>query len=78
MYVAVMSAFDAALWDLTGKALGVPVYQLMGGKFRDKVRVYCDTALYQTNNPKPQDFADAAKKSKDMGFNAIKFSGSAI
>lgn len=73
MYVAVLSAFETALWDLTGKALNLPVYQLLGGKFRDKVRVYCDTALYQTNNPKPEDFAAAAKKAKDMGFNAIKF-----
>ena len=73
IYVAVLSAIEHALWDLTGKALGLPVYQLLGGKFRDKVRVYCDTALYQTNNPKPSDFAEAAKKSKDMGFNAIKF-----
>src|SRR4028119_1316819 len=73
MYIAVLSAIEHALWDLTGKALNIPVYQLLGGKFRDKVRVYCDTALYQTNNPLPKDFADAAKKSKDMGFNAIKF-----
>jgi galactonate dehydratase len=73
MYIAVLSAIETALWDLTGKALNIPVYQLLGGKFRDKVRVYCDTALYQTNNPKPEDFAAAAKKSKDMGFNAIKF-----
>ena len=47
MYVAVLSAIEAALWDLAGKALNLPVYQLLGGKFRDKVRVYCDTALYQ-------------------------------
>lgn len=73
MYIAVLSAFETALWDLTGKALNIPVYQLLGGKFRDKVRVYCDTALYQSNNPKPEDFAAAAKKSKEMGFNAIKF-----
>jgi galactonate dehydratase len=73
MYIAVLSAIETALWDLTGKALNIPVYQLLGGKFRDKVRVYCDTALYQTNNPKPEDFAAAAKKSKEMGFNAIKF-----
>src|SRR5918993_2076563 len=73
MYIAVLSAIESALWDLTGKALNIPVYQLLGGKFRDKVRVYCDTALYQTNNPKPEDFAAAAKKSKEMGFNAIKF-----
>ena len=73
MYVAVMSAIEAALWDLTGKALGLPVYQLLGGKFRDKIRVYCDTALYQNRLPTPDDFADAARKTRDMGFTAIKF-----
>src|SRR5689334_4843323 len=46
MYVSVLTAVETALWDLTGKALNLPVYQLLGGKFRDKIRVYCDTALY--------------------------------
>jgi len=73
MYVAVLSAIETALWDIAGKALNLPVYQLLGGKFRDKVRVYCDTALYQRNLPTPKDFADAALKAKQMGFNAIKF-----
>ena len=73
MYVAVLSAIEAALWDLAGKALQLPVYQLLGGKFRDKIRVYCDTALYQQRLPKPEDFAEAATKAKKMGFNAIKF-----
>jgi galactonate dehydratase len=73
MYVAVLSAIETALWDLAGKALQLPVYQLLGGKFRDKVRVYCDTALYQRNLPTPKDFADAAQAAKKMGFNAIKF-----
>ncbi len=73
MYIAVLSAIETALWDIAGKALNLPVYQLLGGKFRDKVRVYCDTALYQRNLPQPKDFAEAAKKSRDMGFNAIKF-----
>lgn len=73
MYVAVLSAIEAALWDLAGKALNLPVYQLLGGRFRDKVRVYCDTALYQRNLPTPDDFADAATKAKSMGFNAMKF-----
>lgn len=73
MYVAVLSAIETALWDLAGKALHVPVYQLLGGKFRDKIRVYCDTALYQRNLPQPKDFADAALKAKEMGFNAMKF-----
>ncbi|TKK66899.1 mandelate racemase/muconate lactonizing enzyme family protein [Ilyomonas limi] len=73
MYVAVLSAIEIALWDLAGKALNVPVYQLLGGKFRDKIRVYSDTALYQRNLPQPKDFAEAATRAKNMGFNAMKF-----
>ena len=38
-----VSAVEIALWDLAGKAYGVPIYQMLGGRFRDKVRVYCDT-----------------------------------
>ena len=73
MYIAVLSAIETALWDLTGKALGIPVYQLLGGKFRDKIRVYCDTALYQSRLPTPQDFAKAALEATNLGFSAIKF-----
>ena len=73
VYVAVLSAIETALWDLAGKALGLPVYQLLGGKFRDSVRVYCDTALYQSRLPTPEDFAKNATEAKAMGFNAIKF-----
>ncbi|HEU5291491.1 MAG TPA: mandelate racemase/muconate lactonizing enzyme family protein [Cyclobacteriaceae bacterium] len=72
-YIAVLSAIETALWDLAGKALNVPVYQLLGGKFRDKVRVYMDTALYQSELPKPEDFATAAKEAVSMGFTAVKF-----
>lgn len=73
MFIAVLTAIETALWDLAGKALGLPVYQLLGGKFRDKIRVYCDTALYQSRLPTPKDFAEAALGAKKMGFNAIKF-----
>ena len=73
VFVAVLSAIECALWDLAGKALNVPVYQLLGGKFRDKVRVYSDTALYRSNNPAPKEFADSAVEAVKMGFNAIKF-----
>lgn len=73
MYIAVLSAIETALWDLAGKALELPVYQLLGGKFRDKIRVYCDTALYQRNLPTTADFAEAALEAQKMGFNAIKF-----
>lgn len=73
MFIAVLSAVETALWDLAGKALGVPVYQLLGGKFRDRIRVYMDTALYQRQRPKPEEFAAAAREVLAMGFNAIKF-----
>ena len=42
-YVTALTAIEIALWDLAGKALGLPVYQLLGGRVRDRVRVYCDS-----------------------------------
>lgn len=44
-YVSALSAVEMALWDLAGKALGLPVYQLLGGRVRDRVRMYCDSGL---------------------------------
>jgi galactonate dehydratase len=43
--ITALSGIEIALWDLKGKALGVPVYELLGGKFRDKIRVYADTQV---------------------------------
>ncbi|MEM1135188.1 MAG: mandelate racemase/muconate lactonizing enzyme family protein [Bacteroidota bacterium] len=63
-----VSGVEMALWDLTGKAYGVPVYQLLGGKFRDYVRLYTDTA-------KSQDKAEYARRMKgrlDKGFTFLK------
>lgn len=73
MYLAALAAVETALWDLAGKALGVPVYQLLGGKFRDRVRVYMDTALYQFTQPSPEAFAENAQKAVDYGMTAVKF-----
>lgn len=73
MYIAVLTAIETALWDMAGKALNLPVYQLLGGKFRDNIRVYMDTALYQSNLPSPQEFADAATEAVNMGMTAVKF-----
>ncbi len=64
VYIAVLSAVETALWDLAGKALNVPVYQLLGGKFRDRIRLYLDTALYQQRLPTPQQFADGGRQSE--------------
>ena len=73
MYISVLTAVETALWDLLGKAYGLPVYQLLGGKFRDKIRVYCDTAAYRSEGPTPADFAKAAKNAVKAGYTAVKF-----
>jgi galactonate dehydratase len=73
VFIAVLSAVETALWDLAGKALNVPVYQLLGGKFRDRIRVYLDTALYQAKLPTPAQFAESATQAAKNGYTAVKF-----
>ena len=63
-----VSGVEMALWDLTGKAYGVPVYQLLGGKYRDKVRVYCDTTVSQD----PYEYAERMQARIDKGYTALK------
>ncbi len=65
-----VSGVEIALWDLAGKAYGVPVYQLLGGKFRDKVRVYCDTDVEGKHTGR--DMGKALKKRMEMGFTFLK------
>jgi galactonate dehydratase len=55
-YIATLTAVDLALWDLAGKALNVPIYQLMGGKVRDKVRVYCDSGTNSRTDPEAKKY----------------------
>ncbi len=50
-FVAALSGLEIALWDLAGKALGLPVYQLLGGEFRDPVRIYSDTDMRDNMGP---------------------------
>lgn len=59
---------EMALWDLAGKAYNVPAYQMLGGKFRDKVRLYCDT----TESHDPKIYAERLKKRRDEGFTFLK------
>jgi len=73
MYIAVLAAVETALWDLVGKALGLPVYQLLGGKFRDKIRVYCDTGVYRESDKSPEAYAKSARDAVKMGFTAVKY-----
>jgi galactonate dehydratase len=71
-YIAALTGIEIALWDLAGKALGVPVYQLLGGQVRDRVRVYCDSGR---RGVVPGDEASKAeiRQILDMGFTAAKF-----
>jgi galactonate dehydratase len=66
-----MSALETALWDIKGKALGVPVYELLGGKLRDQVRVYANGWSYRCRTP--EEFAREAKKVVNQGYTGLKF-----
>ncbi len=71
---AVMSAIsgiESALWDITGQAAGVPIWQLLGGKFRDKIRMYNDCHAGETETPEA--YAAKAREVEARGFTAIKF-----
>ena len=63
-----VSAVEMALWDLAGKAFGVPVYQMLGGKYRDQIRIYVDTPMVAT----PDAFAARMKDRIAKGFTFLK------
>ena len=66
-----VSGVEIALWDLAGKAWGVPVWQLLGGKYRDKIRVYCDTDADGKEND-GHAMGLSLKKRMEMGFTFLK------
>jgi len=66
-----LSGLDIALWDLKGKILNRPVYQLLGGAHRKKIRVYANG--WYSNPGTPEQNAEEAKKVVDMGYTALKF-----
>ncbi len=66
-----VSGIEQALWDIVGKAAKQPVYNLLGGKYRDKIRVYANGWSYGMKEP--DDYARAAEKVVKQGFTAMKF-----
>ena len=78
-----MAAIDTACWDIKGKALGLPVYKLLGGKTNDKLRAYASQLqfgwrdLIQKNDSldllyDPQDYYDVVKEAMGEGYDAVK------
>lgn len=67
---AAISAIEMALWDIKGNVLGVPVYELLGGKVRGEVRVYANGWSFRSVTP--DDFARAAEKVVKDGYDALK------
>ncbi|GGH76176.1 L-alanine-DL-glutamate epimerase-like enolase superfamily enzyme [Pullulanibacillus pueri] len=65
-----VSGLEIALWDLAGKAYNIPIYQMLGGKFRDKIRMYCDTDV--SGKDTGIAMGNALKKRMEKGFTLLK------
>jgi len=69
--MSALSAVEMALWDIKGKALGVPVYQLLGGKCHEKVRIYVNGWFAGAKTP--EEFGEKAKIAVQRGITAMKW-----
>ncbi len=69
--MSALSAVETALWDILGKSLNVPVYQLLGGKVNDKVRIYVNGWFSGAKTPK--EFGEKAKEAVKRGVTAMKW-----
>ena len=70
IHMSAIAGIDQALWDIKGKALGVPVHALLGGQLRERIRVYS-----WIGGDRPGDTARMAKDCADRGFTAVKMNG---
>ena len=69
--MSALSAVECALWDILGKSLGVPVYQLLGGRANDKVRIYVNG--WFSGAKEPEEFAAKAREAIKRGVTAMKW-----
>ncbi|MDD2578913.1 MAG: mandelate racemase/muconate lactonizing enzyme family protein [Eubacteriales bacterium] len=68
-----VSGIEVALWDIAGKAYNIPVYRMLGGAFRKKIRIYCDTDVDLTEDRSAgEQMGMALKKRMDKGFTMLK------
>jgi galactonate dehydratase len=70
--LSAISAVDIALWDIAGKRAGLPVYELLGGAYRQKIELYANY-WFITGDGSPEGYAADARKMKAQGFAACKF-----
>ncbi|MGC7094264.1 galactonate dehydratase [Amycolatopsis lurida] len=70
IHMSALAGIDQALWDIKGKALGVPVHDLLGGRVRDRIKVYS-----WIGGDRPAETARAAREVVDRGFSAVKMNG---
>jgi galactonate dehydratase len=70
IHMSALAGIDQALWDIKGKVFGVPAYELLGGKVRDRIKVYS-----WVGGDRPADTAAAARGVVDRGFTAVKLLG---
>ena len=68
--VLALSGVELALWDLHGKMTGLPLWQLLGGKYRDRVRIYADTA--RPGDQSPAAYADGVHQRVEAGYTVVK------
>lgn len=73
-YGSAISVIEMALWDIAGKAAGLPVHKLLGGKVRDRVRVYNGALRVPMNSFRPEDYAAEMKRMMALpeGFTIVK------
>ena len=70
--MSALAGLEQALWDLKGKALGLPAWEMLGGRVRDKIRAYA-----WIGGDRPHEIAEAAKARADQGFSAVKMNATA-
>jgi galactonate dehydratase len=70
--MSAIAGLDQALWDLKGRAVGLPAYEMLGGRVRDRIRAYA-----WIGGDRPHEIADAARARKGQGFSAVKMNATA-
>ena len=73
VFLIALSGIEIALWDLAAKAAGQPLYRMLGGKFRDRIRLYADCGDGDDLSGSPEGCAARARRMVGEGFTALKF-----